>query len=200
MKKLAILGIIFLGFNSFAQDLASENIDQNNVLYRGFENKIVFDQIGDDSEEFQMEAINCEVSKSDRNENTYTVKTRSKARTAKINFISNGQISDSATFIVQNLPVPSLIWGHNITGGTISNSKEIRIKYSPGIALESNFEIVSWNCSQKDAKFDGQGNQLSQEMLDHTKSMTKGEFITIEVKVKGVDGVIRKLSGSWEKK
>lgn len=59
MKKLAILGILFLGFNSSGQELADKNTDQNKILYRGFENKIVLDQIGDDNQLYQIEAINC---------------------------------------------------------------------------------------------------------------------------------------------
>jgi len=197
MKKLAILGIIFLGFNSFGQDLAIENTNQNKILYRGFENKIVLNQIGDDNQSHQIEAINCEVLKQDKN--TYLVKTRTKAQTAKINIVSNGQTIESIPFNVENLPSPSLFWGTNKAGSTSSESAEIEIKYAPEVSFEANFEIVEWACSINETKFDGQGNLLSKEMLDGTNSMTTGELIIIDVKVKGEDGIIRKLSGSWVK-
>jgi hypothetical protein len=199
MKKLAVLGVIFLSFNSFGQDLIVENIDQNKVLYRGFENKLIIGKIDGNGEVFQMEAFNCEVSKLDGNANTYIVKTKSKARTAKINFISDGQITDSAKFIVRNLPAPSLFWGNQEAGSNVSNSSEMKIKYPFGITLKSSFEIVSWKCHSKDTKYEGVGNLLSQEFLDFTKSIKTGEFITIVVNVKGEDGVIRRLTGSWVK-
>jgi len=189
MKKLAILGTIFLGFTSFGQDLAVENTDNNKILYRGFENKIVLDQFGDDNHSFQIEAINCEVIKPDENrsEDVYIVKTKNKARTATINIVSNGQTIERMAFNVENLPSPSLFWGNSEAGSTISNSAEIVIKYSTGVTLEPNFEIVGWTCSLDDLEFNGQGNLLSQEMLDYTKSMVTGELITIEVKVNATE-------------
>ena len=65
MKKLAILGAIFLSLNSFAQDMAVQNVDHNEVLFRGYENKLILGQKVGNSDNFQIEAINCEVSKLD---------------------------------------------------------------------------------------------------------------------------------------
>jgi hypothetical protein len=181
--------------------MAVQNVDHNEVLFRGYENKLILGQKVGNSDNFQIEAINCEVSKLDGkgSENTYMVKTKPQARTAKINFISNGIIIESAAFIVQNLPRPSLFWGTHKTGSSVPNSREIQMKYSSGVTLKPSFEIVSWKCNQKDATFEGSGESLSQQMLDYTKSMATGETIKIEVKVKGTDGIIREREGSWVK-
>ena len=199
MKKLAILGTIFLGLNTFGQNIVLENIDHNLLLYRGFENKFTIGQTVGTNETFQMEAINCEVSKMDGYESTYIVKPKSKARTAQINFFSNGQFVDSATFIVRNLPSPSLFWGSQETGSSVSNSPEMHIKYPSEVTLKSNFEIISWKCNREGTDFKGLGNILTQEMLDYTKSMATGESVEILVNVMSEDGITRRLVGTWVK-
>ncbi|MFK7786311.1 MAG: hypothetical protein AB8B56_14420 [Crocinitomicaceae bacterium] len=201
MKKLTILGAIFLGFNASAQDVVVETIGENKILYRGFENKIVIHQINDSDETFEVEAVNCEVSKLNENKgkSTYLVRTKSSARTAQINLISEGRTVESTEFNVQNLPSPSLYWGKHKTGTKVSDSREIEIKYSAGVALKPSFEIVGWKCEQKGQEFKGKGNILSQALLDSTKSMESGEEISLVVKVKGADGIIRTVAGSWMK-
>lgn len=201
MKKLAILGVIFLGSNSFAQKIVVENIDHNKVLYRGFENKLVIGSTDGDLESFQLEAINCDVSKSGAkgSENTFIVKTSPNARTAKINFISNGAVISSTEFVVQNLPSPELFWGNQKTGSTISDARVLQIKYPMEVSLQSNFEIARWKCIHSGESFEGEGNVLSQEILDVTSEMSAGEIIQMEVHVLGSDGITRKLMGSWVK-
>ncbi len=45
----------------------------------------------------------------------------------------------------------------------------------------------------------GNGNLLSSEFLDFTKSLVKGESIQIDIKVRNADGTVRKQTGSWVK-
>lgn len=198
MKNLTVLAAIIFNLSVFAQEFLIENTQHDEVLYRGFENKIKVGQIGAGSDKFQIEGINCEVLKVD-NENIYVVKAKSKSRTAMINFISNGQIIDSAVFIVENLPSPSLFWGGVESGSITSSLSDIRVGYTSGIRLKSNYKIVSWNSVVNNESFEGTGSVLSSEMLNAVADLAKSAAVSIQVKVVGADGIYRQIAGSWQK-
>lgn len=200
MKKLSIVGIILCSFHSIGQDIVVESMDHTKLLYRGYENKLLVGQIGVSNHDVQLEGIHCNVSKLDGYENAYIVKPAANAKRAQINFISNGQRINSASFLVQNLPSPSLYWGEEKAGGHVSNSPELEIRYPAGITLTSRFEIMGWKCKVTDTNiYGGAGNLLSNSLLKFTESMEKGEQLLLEVQVKGGDGIIRNLAASWEK-
>jgi hypothetical protein len=194
MKKLAFIGAVMVSLTSFSQDVFIENEDQNKILFRGFENHI---KIGSELEDFTIEAVNCEVTQTAGK--NYLVKVNSNARTAMINFLSNGKIIDSETFVVQNLPSPDLFWGEHVSGSTLPQGNDLAVKYTPGISLRSNFEVVSWSCELDGKEFNGQGNTLSTEFIEQTGRSASGDKITIIANVKGPDGIVRKISGSWVK-
>ena len=203
MKNSLLAGIIVLGCSAYAQEYTAENTQQNNVLYRGFKNKLSYGQTGCPDKSYEMETVNCDLSevKATGAETMYIVKTKSSARTAVIRFTSNGNVMDSTVFAIQNLPVPSLYWGDSKTGTTTSDLTELSVQYPPGVTLPSNFEIVSWTCSpvDTDTVYTSPGNVLSDAFMNYVKTMSKGESIVIQVNVKGEDGIIRQLAGDWVK-
>lgn len=195
MKKFIFLIIIIFSFNSFAQDVAVENIDHNQILYRGFQNKLV---ITPANENIQLDPINCQISKLEGQENTYIVLTKSKSRTATINFVSDGKVLETRSFLIQNLPVPELYWGYQKSGSTISNTSEIQLKYPKGVTLKSNFEIVNWQASVQGKQFKGKGHTLTKELIDSMSTLDKGEIIQITTQVKNKDGVTKLMKGTWK--
>lgn len=201
MKKLVLIGIVLFGLNSFAQDFIADNINHNQILYRGFENKLTFDQIGCETDGYQMETVNCELSKQEvaDSENFYIVKTNSSAKSAKIRFISDGQAVDSMEFVVQNLPRPFLYWGNQKSGSNFSASQEIQLKYVTGVTLKSSFEVVGWESNESGQTFSGKGGSLSSEFLEFAESLATGESISIEAQVRGGDGIVRPVKGFWVK-
>lgn len=195
MKKFIFLIIIIFSFNSFAQDVAVENIDHNQILYRGFQNKLV---ITPANENIQLDPINCQISKLEGQENTYIVLTKSKSRTATINFVSDGKVLETRSFLIQNLPVPELYWGDQKSGSTTSNTSEIQLKYPKGVTLKSNFEIVNWQASINGKQYEGKGSTLTKELIDSLSTLDKGEIIQITTHVKNKDGITKLMKGTWK--
>ncbi len=200
MKKLAIVGFIFLGFNALGQEASNETNNHTNVLYRGFDNKLVIDQMSDDNQPYEINAINCEVleQKDDNGtKNLFVVRTKTRASTAEINIVSNGKLLQNIRFNVENLPQPTLFWGTHSAGSTKSTSAELTVHYPKAVNFESRFEIIEWTCTMNGTAFTGKGNLLSKEMLDYSHSVAAGDSVTIEVNVRGEDGIVHKLCGSW---
>lgn len=199
MKTIIALGILFIGFTSFGQNVTAEHSKDNNILYRGFENEVRLNPFENNSQTFQIETINCKVTKENSESNTYSVKTDNSKSTAQINNLVDGKVIESKFFRVQNLPSPTLYWGNNETGTTSSNTAELFVSYAPGIQLDANFKILSWECQLANSQYNGVGNVLSQEMMDATKKLASGELIVILMTVKSEDGILRKVVGSWVK-
>ena len=200
MKTVAILGIAFLGMNAFGQNMVVETNDQSNVLYRGYDNRVTIGQAGTNAKDFKLEAINCQVAEVTGQKNTYIVKASSAARTAQINYVSNGKTIDSTVFVIKSLPSPLFYWGNNENGSDVSSASTLEIKYPSGVALDASFSITNWECMIGEMSFKGSGNELSQEMLDVTKVLPVGGTVYITAQVVGGDGITRKVGGSWVKK
>lgn len=199
MKTVAILGIAFLGMNAFGQNMVVETNDQSKVLYRGYDNRVTIGQAGTNAKDFKLEAINCQLAEVTGQKNTYIVKASAAARTAQINFVSNGKTIDSTVFVIKSLPSPVFYWGNNENGSDISNSSQLQIKYPSGVAIDARFTITNWECKIGEMNFKGSGSVLSQEMLDVTKVLPVGGTVSIMAQVVGGDGITRKVAGSWVK-
>ncbi len=200
MKTVAILGIAFLGMNAFGQNMVVETNDQNNVLYRGYENRVTIGQAGTNAKDFKLEAINCQLAEVTGQKDMYIVKPSSAARTAQINFVSNGKIVDSTVFVVESLPSPLFYWGNNENGSDVSSASTLEIKYPSDVALDASFTITNWECKIGEMSFKGSGSVLSQKILDVTKALPVGGTVNIIVTVNTPDGIARKVVGSWVKK
>ncbi len=200
MKTVAILGIAFLGMNAFGQNMVVETNDQNNVLYRGYDNRVTIGQAGTNAKDFKLEAINCQVAEVTGQKNTYIVKASSAARTAQINYVSNGKTIDSTVFVIKSLPSPVFYWGNNEIGSDISNAPQLQIKYPSGVAIDASFTIVQWECMIGEMNFKGSGSVLSQKIMDVTKALPVGGTVNITAQVVGGDGITRNVVGSWVKK
>ncbi|GEM_PF-6972793 len=195
MNYLLFSGLMLLSSGAFSQTSDIEPSKTEAIIYRGFENTVAFNDI--DVDQYEIETVNCNIQKSD--ENAYTVRTKSKEKYAKILFISNGSVVNSRDFSIKNLPQPSLYWGDEMSGMNTSNSNEIQVKYAPGTQLNFAFDVVGWNFSHQEITFSGDGNTLSQSVLEYIESIDSKETVFIEIKVKSEDQIIRKMVGSWIK-
>lgn len=201
MNYILVAASFFIILTSYSQNFLAENKDHYQVLYRGFNNTVVFTQIDESQRDYETEAVNCEISlfEKDGRKDIYVIKANSKAPTAQVNFKVDGKVVDSVQFIVQNLPIPSLFWGMNRSGTQVANSPELQVLYKSGITLKPNFKIVRWEYKHGNKKFAGEGNSLSNEALEYSLSLAEGEEVHITVKVENVDGVPSELKGSWKK-
>jgi hypothetical protein len=202
-KALLFTGGLFLTATTFAQGFTIDNLSHKELLYLGYDNRITIEQTGCEYESFTLESENCEVSKVSNSEedNIYVVRAKRNAfgKTAKIFYVVDDVKVDSTTFHVQPLPAPSLMWGNNAAGTDLSDSREISIKYARGIPLNASFNVVGWISESRDHKFEGQGNLLSDDFLQHASTLRTGEAVKIIVDYTGGDGVTRRMSGIWIK-
>lgn len=199
MYQLTIIPVLFCSLFSFGQSFVVENNDQNKILYRGFENTLKIGQTHEDYPSYKLETINCEATALSGSTDTYLVKPKTNAKFAQINFIVNGKVQDSTSFVIQNLPSPSLFLGNQESNSKIGKATNLEVKYSNGIALKSDFRVSRWESMQKDQHFEGLGNNLSPEMISYIYALPEGETISIMVDVLSPDGITRKLIGNWIK-
>lgn len=200
--KILAFFILFCSANhSNAQNFIVENDNHHKIIYRGFANKVTLGPIGKSVKNVRMECIHCEIKQLEyrKTPNTYIIRTKSRERTAQLNFFSNGQLVDSTVFVIQNLPAPVFFWGNNENGETIPSSRKLFVKYPSGITLKSDFRVRNWVCYINEEPFSGTGNVLSPEAMNQTKLLAKGEVVKIMITVGGSDSVMRKMVGTWVK-
>ena len=201
--QLLVFGALTFGLNAYGQDFVAASSEQSNILYRGYDNKLILGEVGCANQEYEIVPIDCKIKKvnSDGSDHSYIVRPTGRLKTATIKFVSkDGNPLHSVVFMVKNLPDPELYWGNNKAGSTLSSSPKIFIKYPPEVRLDTYFEIVSWEFNHKYKNFNGAGHELSPKMLEYTRSMPIGETISIITKVKGPDGIVRTKGGTWTKR
>lgn len=202
LLQLLVFGALTIGLNAYGQDFVLANAEHSNILYRGYPNKLILAEAGQANQDYEIIPIDCNIRKvnSDGAEHSYIVRpTGLKAATIKF-VAADGTPLESVVFEVKNLPNPLLYWGNNEFGSTVSSSPKLFVKYAPDVRLNSSFEILSWAFHHKYKNFNGAGNELSTKMLEYTQSMPIGETISIITKVKGPDGIVHTMGGTWTKR
>lgn len=166
MKKLTMMVVILIGFQTMAQNFVAQNTQVENILFLGFENTYNFGQIGCE-QEYELEAVNCVLIKvnPDADDHAYIIKTTGREKTAAVNFVADGKILSTINFMVQPLPKPDLYWGGQVTGSNFSNSSELKVKYGKGVPLKTTYNVLSWSSTHNSNTFKGEGNLLSEEFL-----------------------------------
>jgi hypothetical protein len=201
LMKNSLYIIIFLNlvFQLSAQTpIAAIESPELNILYRGYPNKLIPAVTNNDSAEVLIKGDDVFIEKFD---DYYIVKPTSAGRSVSLYVVleKNG-IQDTIRklkYRVYNIPDPILYWGtsKNSEKANIRHQK-IFAKYPPEIALSAQFTIESWSIKYKNLEVSGKGNDLSsaEKFLKKIKKETTIEIITI---VMGIDGVRRKIKGSW---
>lgn len=201
MKKVVAIVVLTFGINATAQNFVAVNAEEDNVLYWGYNNKYQFGDLDCSESDYVLEAVNCDLVKSnpETNDQEYIIKVKRGERTAKVNFVHDGKVVGSIDFDVKPLPAASLYWGNYESGTQVSDMKELRVGYAPGFNFDTSYEVTSWESSHGSQSFKGEGNMLSEDFLAYAETIPSGETITIVVTTKGADGISRKTGGSWIK-
>ena len=102
---------------------------------------------------------------------------------------------------VVNLPDPTLYLGSAKDGGRVRSSRLLQAKLPPEIPLNAKYDVLSWSCStssMRGAAIKGTGGNIAGAgvLINAAQS---GTIITFIVKVKGPDGIVRTITGSWAK-
>ncbi len=117
------------------------------------------------------------------------------------NSVTNKTVSlGSYKFRVRNLPKPSLFFGGAEDGGQATKSEtRLFAKYGPEIPLNVTFSVLSWelNVSGAPRPAKGAGSTLSGEGVNFLKQAKPGSMVSFMTQVKGPDGVVRKVGGSF---
>ena len=118
------------------------------------------------------------------------------------NSVTNKTVSlGSYKFRVRNLPKPSLYFGGAEDGGQASKAEtRLFAKYGPEIPLNVTFQVLSWelNISGAPRPARGSGNSIAGEGQTFLKQAKPGSMVSFMTQVKGPDGVVRKVGGSFK--
>lgn len=177
----------------------SIELPELNVLYRGYNNIVNITASGYPSGDLSV----TNATKSKKGEG-YVVKP-GKGKTSTLTVM--GKTVDgksvrlkSLDFRVQNLPDPSLFWGGKKSGDKGNkNSALLQAKYGDGIPLKAEFKIIKWKFlapGLKGAPPTGAGGSIG-SVSSLIRAVKPGTGISFVCDVKGPDGIVRKVGGSW---
>jgi gliding motility-associated protein GldM len=182
------------------------SLPEMNVLYRGYDNKVVGAVSGYAG--YNLSMSNGSISKGSE----FWIAKPSSGREATISISGVAEDGSSANvgqfkFRVQNLPAPSVYLGaledgEEAPAGTIRAQTRLFAKYPPEIPLNATFSLVSWEVSVAGAPRPekGTGQNLSPKALSLIKQAQRGATITFMTIVRGPDGKNRKKSAAFKVK
>lgn len=182
------------------------SLPEMNVLYRGYDNKVVGAVSGYAG--YNLSMSNGSISKGSE----FWIAKPSSGREATISISGVAEDGSSANvgqfkFRVQNLPAPSVYLGaledgEEAPAGTIRAQTRLFAKYPPEIPLNATFSLVSWEVSVAGAPRPekGTGQNLSTKALSLIKQAQRGATITFMTIVRGPDGKNRKKSAAFKVK
>ncbi|PHR30908.1 MAG: hypothetical protein COA38_09270 [Fluviicola sp.] len=179
----------------------SIELPELNVLYRGYDNKVNATASG-----FPTTSISGSgASLSPTSDGMYIAKPTGSGRTASLTV--SGRTADGRTvalktvqYRVLTLPKPTMFWGSAEDGSRASRrEKNLFTKYGNDVPLNAKFIIKSWEMSVQGAVSakKGTGHKLSADALNLLLAARPGSIVSYFLKVKGPDGVIRNVTGTF---
>lgn len=199
MKTILSLLLLLITIRSVAQESTASIEHMNmNVLYRGFDNKIV---IGSGDTDFSRLYISAHNATATLNGDHYVVRPGN-GKTATLEIIA---VKDDGTevtlrskeFRISNLPDPKLYWGWAESGKAVQNQKPVlSAGYGKYYPFDPEFNVTSWEAMYNGEMFSGEGQYIA-AIDDIVQNFTELTEFTIEAMVKGPDGISRKISGTW---
>ncbi|MCJ8292187.1 MAG: hypothetical protein HRT58_20085 [Crocinitomicaceae bacterium] len=179
----------------------SIELPELNVLYRGYDNKVNATASG-----FPTTSITGSgASLSPTSDGMYIAKPTGSGRTASLTV--SGRTADGRTvalktvqYRVLTLPKPTMFWGSAEDGNRASRrERNLFTKYGNDVPLNAKFIIKSWEMSVQGAVSakKGTGHKLSTDALNLLLAARSGSIVSYLLKVKGPDGVIRNVTGTF---
>ena len=202
MKIYLVLLFLVNLISTFGQKpIASIEMPEYNVLYRGYSNKIIVGVTHNNKANVQISGQGCSIIK-DNEDGHFIVKPITTEGVVSISVILvEGKKTDTLEtklYRVMNLPVPSVYFGSNISGSKANiHERKVFVKYPPEIPLNTTFIVKSWEIQVNDQVVSGKGNTLI-NVDSLFQSVTSPTTLTIELIFVGNDDIKRKLKGQWE--
>jgi len=171
-----------------------------NVLYRGYDNRI--EGVASGYDQTILNGNGVALTKT----GTGWIGKPGAGKEATISISGKNSVTNktvnlgSYKFRVRNLPKPSLYFGGAEDGGQASKAEtRLFAKYGPEIPLNVTFTVLSWelNISGAPRPARGTGNSIAGEGQTFLKQAKPGSMVSFMTQVKGPDGVVRKVGGSF---
>ncbi|MEX1191577.1 MAG: GldM family protein [Brumimicrobium sp.] len=174
------------------------SLPEMNVLYRGYDNKVVGAVSGYTG--YSLNMTNGSIRKTGEE---WIAKPGS-GRETKISITGIADDGSKASvgtfdFRVQNMPKPSVSLGRvedgeKATSSVLRASQRLFAGYPPEIPLNAKFSVISWELSVSGAPrpAEGRGSNLNGEAQRLISGAKSGAQITIMTEYKGPDGVTRR--------
>lgn len=199
MKTVLITTLSLIASLSFGQESsAAIEMLEGNILFRGYENKIIIGTHPEEGCSYSLSGENVSVTKLD----DYFIVKPGNGKTATL-IVSENRPNGKALvvrtkeFQISNLPDPSLHWGWTPAGKAVQDQKPLlSCKYVGYFPLPENFNVVSWNVTHNGESFSGVGTDIS-ALTSLIETFTEVTELTITAKVVGGDGIARQIRGTW---
>lgn len=211
-KILILVGLLYV-FELKAQDIVVE-INNYNVVYRGYENQVSF--ATSDGRTFELIAQNAELLQ-DENDSVLNLQQSKGVQhfilrplyTPNLKTMVfykdpiTAQLFDSVCFTVKNLPPLIVHLGSTPDGHKLSNTENVlTCRFEDNVPLSSeHFKVVSWKMIVEgmDQSLNGQGNILDEYAMQVIKNAKQGANISFMTQIQFMDGSVKKRSASFIK-
>lgn len=200
-KFTTVFFIIFYCFLSFAQqDVGLISSTNNLVLFYQYPNEVyIGNNVG--IKDFSIRSNNIEIVKNDAVKNAYFLYPKSLSESS-LYFIDNKtkDTFDVKIVTIIDLPPAQIYWGSHSDGDLITNRyiRKLIAQYDETVILTKvKFNVEKWvvSISGNEQTFIGNGNTLSEDVLEIIKNSPAGTEIKISCVYSGT-GVSNKLASS----
>ncbi len=185
MERLTILFCFFTWF-SWSQ------VDQEQVLYRGIENKILLPQ-----KDVSIQVTDTNVHVMVKND-SLSIKLPAMYSYNQVQLVlqsASSTVPDTLEIPVVFLPDPviELFTPRGVCGG----STRIRSNLTLGSKKEIEFHVLNYTLEFNGVVCNGYGNFLSADCMGLISQMYLGDSLILTGKVRGPDGMIRQVQSKW---
>ncbi|NVK66141.1 MAG: hypothetical protein HWE22_16240 [Flavobacteriales bacterium] len=178
----------------------SIELPELNVLYRGYENRVNATASG-----FPSTALSGSGATLSPSSDGMYIARPSGGRTASLTV--SGRTADGRTvalktvqYRVLNLPKPTMYWGAAADGEKANKrEKNLFAKYGNDVPLNAKFTVEKWVVTVAGAARSqkGRGQKLSEQAQAMIEAAPSGSRVFYSLQIKGPDGILRNLSGSF---
>lgn len=200
MKYLILICGVLTALSLTAQDQTTIETLEDDVLYRGYTNKVTIQVSKDEDRTTELHGENVSITR-DKASNTYIVKPmKGKTATLSVQAVEGKTVETlyTKTYHFRNLPDPDVYWGESKSGGTGNiTSKKLSIRYHESVNLPNDFRIVGWEIQSDSKVIQGVGNDMS-SAESFLKTVEDGTVLQLIVKILSPDGITRMKAAQWE--
>lgn len=195
MKFIIATFFLFLSFLNFAQkfDVINESLTENvKIVYRGYANHIVLKAPEKEGSRFDLTVTNAAISKS----GTYYILKPGRGHMVNVNVTEmvgdQMSIVHKDSFEVFNVPDPSIYINGEFASSMLPDEmKYIRVQLKPEFPLDWKFKVEGWQMLIDGELYFGQNDRIPQMVNDAIEILPQGSSVSIKVKARGEDDIMR---------